>query len=95
MGEEAMGTATKTLDERLGEAAIACVHRNNNDAASLLLDAKTELERLAQFEAAYHEWSKKTEWVQERTDWPFPALGKHRADVMRLYIEHLEKSATP
>lgn len=40
---------------------------------------------------AYMEWSNKTDWVQgdKRFDVVKP-LGKHRADVLREYIEHLE-----
>lgn len=36
------------------------------------------------------DWLKRTDWVQERKDWPFPALGMHRVDVMTQYIQHLE-----
>ncbi|HFP9442292.1 TPA: hypothetical protein ACHOZM_004994 [Raoultella ornithinolytica] len=46
---------------------------------------------LASFRTAYMEWSDKTDWV--RTDKRFDALkpwGKHRADVLKAYIEHLE-----
>lgn len=42
------------------------------------------------FKSAWIEWSYKTEWVQEKKDWPFNALGMHRADVMKKYIDHLE-----
>lgn len=42
------------------------------------------------FKAAYMEWHDKTEWVQEKEDWPFSVLGMHRADAMKKYIEHLE-----
>lgn len=41
------------------------------------------------------EWLYKTEWVQERKDWPFIATGMHRADVIKKYIEHLEAQARP
>lgn len=44
------------------------------------------------FKAAYMEWHDKTEWVQEKEDWPFPVLGMHRADAMKKYIEHLESN---
>lgn len=46
---------------------------------------------LGSFHTAYLEWSDKTEWVQndKRFDVVRP-LGKHRADVLREYIEHLE-----
>lgn len=42
---------------------------------------KAENERLQQFEAAYTEWSNKTDWVQETVHWS--ELGMHRADVLR------------
>lgn len=47
-----------------------------------------ELER---YRTAYMEWSEKTDWVQ--TDKRFDVLkpwGKHRADVLKAYIELLE-----
>lgn len=46
---------------------------------------------LESFRTAYMEWSDKTDWVQ--TDKRFNFLkpwGKHRADVLKAYIEHLE-----
>ncbi|HCJ3121278.1 hypothetical protein [Klebsiella pneumoniae] len=46
---------------------------------------------LESFRTAYMEWSDKTDWVQ--TDKRFDVLkpwGKHRADVLKAYIEHLE-----
>ena len=42
---------------------------------------KAENERLQQFEAAYTEWSNKTDWVQETVHWS--ELGMHRADVLQ------------
>lgn len=41
---------------------------------------------------AYMEWSSKTDWVQgdKRFDVVKP-LGKHRADVLREYVNHLER----
>ncbi|STB30252.1 ead/Ea22-like family protein [Citrobacter koseri] len=50
-----------------------------------------ELEALQSFRTAYMEWSDKTDWVQtdKRLDVIKP-WGKHRADVMKLYIDHLE-----
>lgn len=56
-----------------------------------ILAIAEELRALEQFKAAYNEWHKKTEWVQ--TDKRFEVLipwGKHRADVLREYIERLE-----
>lgn len=46
---------------------------------------------LARMALAFYEWHDKTAWVQ--TDKRFDVLtpwGKHRADVLKEYIEHLE-----
>ncbi|MFU0930876.1 hypothetical protein ACM26E_08645 [Kluyvera cryocrescens] len=51
---------------------------------------KTQTE-LESFRTAFTEWSDKTEWM--RGDKRFDALkpwGKHQADVLKAYIEHLE-----
>lgn len=43
------------------------------------------------YELAFNEWHEKTEWVL--TDKRFDVLlpwGKHRADVLKEYIDHLE-----
>ncbi|ENF7816938.1 ead/Ea22-like family protein [Enterobacter soli] len=50
-----------------------------------------ELEELQSFRTAFTEWLDKTEWVQsdKRFDVIIP-WGKHRADVLKLYVEHLE-----
>ncbi|MGG7716467.1 hypothetical protein PGN42_10405 [Klebsiella aerogenes] len=47
---------------------------------------------LESFRTAYMEWSDKTDWVQgdKRFDVLIP-WGKHRADVLKAYIEHLEQ----
>lgn len=52
-------------------------------------ECRQEIERLQQFEIAYNVWMEKTEWVQDKTDWAFPALGLHRADVMTKEINRL------
>lgn len=55
------------------------------------LEAKKRIAELESFRTAYMEWSDKTDWVQ--TDKRFDVLkpwGKHRADVLKSYIEHLE-----
>lgn len=60
---------------------------NFEECASL---AQT-VEKLERYRTAFIEWSDKTEWVH--TDKRFFVIkpwGKHRADVMRLYIDHLE-----
>lgn len=60
----------------------------NPKVALALLD---ELEALQSFRTAFNEWHDKTEWVQgdKRFDVIMP-WGKHRADVLKLYIDHLE-----
>ncbi|MGY8408019.1 ead/Ea22-like family protein [Klebsiella pneumoniae] len=51
-------------------------------------------ERIAELESfrtAYMEWSDKTDWVNtDRRFGVVKPLGKHRADVLKAYIEHLE-----
>lgn len=59
--------------------------------------ATREAHRVAELEkyrTAFMEWHDKTAWVQsdKRFDVVRP-LGKHRADVLREYIEHLEARA--
>ncbi|WP_323115491.1 hypothetical protein [Klebsiella variicola] len=54
-------------------------------------DGGKRISELESFRTAYMEWSDKTDWV--RTDRRFDvvkALGKHIADVLKSYIEHLE-----
>lgn len=62
----------------------------NDEMVRALLD---DLEALQSFRTAYMEWSDKTDWVQtdKRLDVIKP-WGKHRADVMKLYIDHLESN---
>ena len=52
-----------------------------------------EVEALQSFRTAYMEWSDKTDWVQtdKRLDVIKP-WGKHRADVLKLYIDHLKSN---
>ena len=72
--------------------AIAAINKFHElftpDVALAMLD---ELEALQSFRTAFNEWHDKTEWVQgdKRFDVIKP-LGKHRADVLKLYIDHLE-----
>ena len=47
---------------------------------AVVLALLVENERLQQFEAAYTEWSDKTDWVQKSVHWS--ELGMHRADVL-------------
>ncbi len=63
----------------------------NQDNRDLLNKLDERLHRLDQYEQAFNEWLRLTEWVQETKDWPFPVLGLHRAEVMNKYIKHLEE----
>ncbi|MBK0468098.1 hypothetical protein [Klebsiella aerogenes] len=46
---------------------------------------------LESFRTAYMEWIEKTDWVQTDKRFDFLKLwGKHRADILKAYIEHLE-----
>ncbi|EOW2395088.1 ead/Ea22-like family protein [Cronobacter sakazakii] len=58
---------------------------------ALVLALLDELDSLESFRIAFTEFHDKTEWVQgdKRFDVITP-WGKHRADVLREYIEHLE-----
>lgn len=54
-----------------------------------------EAAALARMALVYFDWHEKTAWVQ--TDKRFDVLkpwGKHRADVLKEYIEHLENRVT-
>ncbi|MHC8268562.1 hypothetical protein ACYA56_22815 [Klebsiella pneumoniae] len=60
-------------------------------AVSIGARYEERIAELESFRTAYMEWSDKTDWV--RTDRRFDVvkpLGKHIADVLKLYIEHLE-----
>lgn len=52
---------------------------------------RSRIAELESFRTAYMEWGDKTDWMQ--TDKRFDVLkpwGKHRADVLKEYIQHLE-----
>ncbi|HEE3521090.1 TPA: ead/Ea22-like family protein [Klebsiella pneumoniae] len=56
-----------------------------------IIDLKERVENLESFRTAYMEWGDKTDWMQ--TDKRFDAMkpwGKHRADVLKEYIDQLE-----
>jgi hypothetical protein len=53
--------------------------------ATVGLELIAEIERLQGFEAAYKEFSDKTDWVQETAHWS--ELGMHRADVLRKRVD--------
>lgn len=60
-------------------------------AVSIGARYEEHIAELESFRTAYMEWSDKTDWV--RTDRRFDVvkpLGKHLADVLKAYIEHLE-----
>jgi hypothetical protein len=52
------------------------------------LELIAEIERLQGFEAAYKEFSDKTDWVKETAHWS--ELGMHRADVLRKRVDELQ-----
>ncbi len=65
--------------------------RESNSLHDRLREAEKRIAELEQFKVAFTEWLDKTEWVQ--TDKRFDVVkpwGKHRAEVLKLYIEHLE-----
>ena len=54
-------------------------------------ELQARIAELELFRIAFMEWTDKTDWVQ--TDKRFAVLnpwGKHRADVLKEYIQHLE-----
>lgn len=56
-----------------------------------IIDLKERIENLESFRTAYMEWGDKTDWMQ--ADKRFDAMkpwGKHRADVLKEYIDKLE-----
>lgn len=78
--------------ERLEVLANAEYCKSNPGAWLLGLKEVNELARMA---LAFYEWHDKTAWVQ--TDKRFDVLtpwGKHRADVLKEYIEYLENRVT-
>lgn len=88
------------LVEALEKAQSANVAQDDHinqqqDRIEQLEKRNTELGKYAKelesFRTAYMEWSDKTDWVQgdKRFDVLIP-WGKHRADVLKAYIEHLE-----
>ncbi|MHB7003362.1 hypothetical protein ACYCHM_01595 [Klebsiella pneumoniae] len=67
---------------------VAGMAENYETTISMLRSRIAELES---FRTAYMEWSNKTDWARDdrRFDVVKP-LGKHLADVLKAYIEHLE-----
>lgn len=62
------------------------------DAAEMEIAAlRQRIAELESFRTAYMEWSDKTDWVNtDRRFGVVKPLGKHRADVLKAFIEHLE-----
>lgn len=78
--------------EKAQQQIIALQQRHEVDPRTHeIIDLKERIDNLESFRTAYMEWGVKTDWVQG--DKRFDVLkpwGKHRADVLRAYIEHLE-----
>lgn len=74
-------------DDHYSASRVTIFESGDSDVLALL----DELEALQSFRTAFNEWHDKTEWVQgdKRFDVIKP-WGKHRADVLKLYIDHLE-----
>lgn len=61
------------------------------DCVKKLHDEKEDVEhRLKISGMVIDEFLKKTEWVQEKSDWLWHVLGQHRCDVINKYIKYLE-----
>lgn len=78
--------------EKAQQQIIALQQRHEVDPRTHeIIDLKEHIDNLESFRTAYMEWGEKTDWMQ--TDKRFDFLkpwGKHRADVLKAYIEHLE-----
>ncbi|EPI4794474.1 hypothetical protein SK88_05770 [Klebsiella oxytoca] len=74
---------------------VSCLSVQQLETIANELDSAHQLiAELESFRTAYMEWSDKTDWIQtdRRFDIVKP-LGKHRADVLKTYIDHLESRA--
>ncbi|MDM4525256.1 hypothetical protein [Klebsiella michiganensis] len=74
---------------------VSCLSVQQLETIANELDSVHQLiTELESFRTAYMEWSDKTDWIQtdRRFDMVKP-LGKHRADVLKTYIDHLESRA--
>ena len=74
---------------------VSCLSVQQLETIANELDSAHQLiAELEPFRTAYMEWSDKTDWIQtdRRFDMVKP-LGKHRADVLKTYIDHLESRA--
>ncbi|WP_395149949.1 hypothetical protein ACHHRS_10575 [Klebsiella pneumoniae] len=80
-------------NDELRQMAVEVEHYTDQ-LIEALEKAQQRNAELESFRTAYMEWSDKTAWVQ--TDKRFDVLkpwGKHRADVLKEYIQHLESRA--
>lgn len=82
-------TAEEALEKAQAQSSkwLEAYHK----AVSIGARYEERIAELESFRTAYMEWSDKTDWV--RTDRRFDVvkpLGKHIADVLKAYIEHLE-----
>ncbi|HFI5640650.1 TPA: hypothetical protein ACGQVP_001654 [Raoultella planticola] len=87
--EEALEKAQEDGNEYAASERAVVV--KNVELQDEIYGLKTRIAELEHFRTACMEWSDKTDWVQ--TDKRFEALkpwGKHRADILKAYIEHLE-----
>lgn len=71
---------------------VSCLSVPQLETIANELDSAHQLiAELESFRTAYMEWSDKTDWVQtDKRFYVVKPLGKHRADVLKAYIEHLE-----
>ncbi|HCB9184758.1 TPA: hypothetical protein M2P50_004753 [Klebsiella pneumoniae] len=78
--------------EKARQQIIALQQRHEVDPRTHeIIDLKERIDNLEPFRTAYMEWGDKTDWVQK--DKRFDVLkpwGKHRADVLKEYIQLLE-----
>lgn len=81
--------------EKAQQQIIALQQRHEVDPRTHeIIDLEERIDNLESFRTAYMEWGEKTDWMQ--TDKRFDFLkpwGKHRADVLKEYIQHLESRA--
>ncbi|ELX5323338.1 ead/Ea22-like family protein [Salmonella enterica] len=75
----------------VAEKRIAELDKRLIEYAGIATREALRVAELEKYRTAFMEWHDKTAWVQndKRFDVVRP-LGKHRADVLREYIEHLE-----
>ncbi|WP_373879464.1 hypothetical protein [Klebsiella variicola] len=78
--------------EKARQQIIALQQRHEVDPRTHeIIDLKERIDNLESFRTAYMEWGDKTDWMQadKRFDFLKP-WGKHRADVLKEYIQHLK-----